>query len=158
MDLLKNDPNESLAYLRAKAINTLTLKCADVFWKNRDAILEGSYSKSLINDIPELTETFQTISEISTKYIYNARKVVELEIAGFRIMSALVEDFVTVALTPEDKREKEHKKVLQLLPKQFAFDESSTPYVKVMHILDFISGMTDLFALKLYRKLRGIEI
>ena len=33
-----------------------------------------------------------------------------------------------------------------------------TPYLKVMRILDFISGMTDLFALKLYRKLRGIEI
>lgn len=157
-DLLKEDPNESLAYLRAKAINTLALKCADVFWENKKAILDGTYKKSLINDIPELEKVLKTISDISTKHIYNARKVVELEIAGFRIMSALVEDFVTAALTLKKDREKEHQKILELLPIQFAFDEATTPYVKVMHILDFISGMTDLFALKLYRKLRGIEI
>ena len=157
-DLLKDDPNESLAYLRAKAINSLTYKCANVFLGNKEAILSGNYNKSLIEDIPELSETLDEIKEISTKKIYNARKVVELEIAGFRIMSALVQDFVNAALTPKDDREKEHKKILELLPKQFAFDEESTPYIKVMHILDFISGMTDLFALKLYRKLRGIEI
>lgn len=157
-DLLKDDPNESLAYLRAKSINTLTLQCADVFWNNKDNILAGTYNKSLIDDLPELAKTLKIISDISIKYIYNARKVVELEIAGFRIMSALVEDFVTAALSPENEREKEYKKILELLPKQFVFDEASTPYVKVMHILDFISGMTDLFALKLYRKLRGIEI
>lgn len=90
--------------------------------------------------------------------IYNTRKVVELEIAGFKIMSGLVEDFATAALTPADRREKEHKKILELLPRQYRFDESSKPYVKIMQILDFVSGMTDVFALQLYRKLRGIEI
>lgn len=157
-DLLLEDPNESLAYLRAKAINTLTNKCAEVFLNNKESILSGKYGKSLIEDIPEVSNTLKIIKDISTEQIYNARKVVELEIAGFRIMSALVEDFVTAALTPKADREKEHKKILELLPKQFVFDEASTPYIKVMHILDFISGMTDLFALKLYRKLRGIEI
>lgn len=157
-DSLEDDPNESLAYLRAKAINTLTNRCADVFLNNKESILSGLYNKSLIEDIPEVSDTLKIIKDISTKQIYNARKVVELEIAGFRIMSALVKDFVNAALTPKDDREKEHKKILELLPKQFAFDEASTPYIKVMHILDFVSGMTDLFALKLYRKLRGIEL
>lgn len=73
-------------------------------------------------------------------------------------MSGLVEDFVTSALTPKLNRDKEQQKILVLLPKQFSFDESSSPYVKVMHIIDFISGMTDVFALKLYRNLRGIEM
>jgi dGTPase len=155
---LKDDPNESLAYLRAKAINTLTNRCAEVFLDNKDSILSGDYDKSLIEDIPELSSTLKIIKDKSKKKIYNAKKVVELEIAGFRIMSALVQDFVTAALTPKDIRDNEEKKILELLPKQFAFDEASTPYNKVMHILDFISGMTDLFALKLYRKLRGIEI
>ena len=136
----------------------MTYKCADAFWNNREVILKGEYEKSLIDDVSELKDVLRTIEDISIKKIYNARKVVELEIAGFRIMSGLVEDFVTAALTPLDKREKEQKKILELLPKQYTFDESSTPYVKVMHIIDFVSGMTDLFALQLYRKLRGIEI
>lgn len=157
-DLLKNDPNESIAYLRAKSINTLIHKCADVFWKNKEKILKGNYKKSLIDDIPELQTVIKKIKEKSTEKIYNAKKVVELEIAGFKIMSGLVEDFVSSALTPKEKRDKEQKKILELLPTQFSFDESSNSYVKVMHIIDFISGMTDVFALKLYRKLRGIEI
>ncbi|MCU4175219.1 dGTP triphosphohydrolase [Carboxylicivirga sp. N1Y90] len=157
-DDLKEDLNESIAYLRAKSINTLTYKCAKVFLQNKELILKGEYNKSLIQDIPELEKTMQDIENKSIDRIYNARNVVELEIAGFRIMSSLIEDFVTSALTSLENRDKEQKKILELLPNQFSFKESSTPYIKVMHILDFISGMTDLFALKLYRKLKGIDI
>lgn len=155
---LKDDPNESIAYLRAKAINTLIYKTADAFWENREDILIGVYDKSLIDSIPELSSIMKKIENVSIKKIYNAKKVVQLEIAGFRIMSALVEDFVTSALTKEESRDKEQNKILGLLPKQFSFEESSSPYEKVMHIIDFIAGMTDLYALKLYRKLRGIEL
>lgn len=155
---LCSDPNESIAYLRAKAINVLIYKCTEVFWQNRDVILAGTFDKSLMDAIPEMQEALGKIAKTSVKKIYNARKVVELEIAGFRIMSGLVEDFVTAALTPGNKREKEHKKILELLPQQFLFEEDEAPYEKVMHVLDFISGMTDVYALKLYRKLRGIEM
>lgn len=155
---LKEDANESIAYLRAKAINTLIYKTADVFWKNREDILNGNYDKSLIDSIPELESVMKKIESVSVNKIYNAKKVVQLEIAGFRIMSALVEDFVTSALTSKESRDKEQNKILGLLPKQFSFEESSNPYEKVMHIIDFIAGMTDLYALKLYRKLRGIEL
>lgn len=155
---LKEDPNESIAYLRAKSINTLIDKTADVFWNNKEKILKGEYDKSLINNIPELESVMKKIEDISIEKIYNAKSVVKLEIAGFRIMSGLVEDFVTSALTQKEFREKEQNKILGLLPKQFSFEENDSSYKKVMHIIDFISGMTDLYALKLYRKLRGIEI
>lgn len=155
---LEDDPNESIAYLRAKSINALIHRCADVFWDKKEEILNGSYNKSLLDSIPELNEVMGKIEKISIEKIYNAKKVVQLEIAGFRIMSGLVEDFVTAALTPEIKREKEQRKILELLPNQFSFDEKISSYEKVMHIIDFIAGMTDLYALKLYRKLRGIEL
>lgn len=158
LDELKSDRNEAMAYLRAKSINTVALKCANVFIANMDAILAGKYKGALINNIPELKDVLAEIENISIEKIYNYKKVVKLELAGFRIMSGLVEDFVTAALTPETARQKEHKKVLKLLPSQYTFDEKDTPYHKVMHIIDFISGMTDLFALKLYRNLRGIEL
>ncbi|MQP29817.1 dNTP triphosphohydrolase [Sphingobacterium faecium] len=158
LEILEEDKNEALSYLRAKSINTLTLKCCDVFIKNLDNIIEGNYNNTLLEDIPEVQATLEAISKISVKKIYNYIGVVKLELAGFRIMSGLVEDFVTAALTPKDEREKEHKKILELLPKQFHFKEDESDYEKVMHIIDFIAGMTDLFALKLYRNLRGIEI
>ncbi|WP_286734037.1 MULTISPECIES: deoxyguanosinetriphosphate triphosphohydrolase [Sphingobacterium] len=155
---LEDDKNEALSYLRAKSINALTLKCAERFIENQSKIIKGEYLNTLLEDIREIQPTLEKIREISDEKIYNNIKVVKLELAGFRIMSGLVEDFVTAALTPKKDREKEHKKVLELLPKQFNFKEEETDYEKVMHIIDFISGMTDLFALKLYRNLRGIEI
>ncbi len=155
---LSPDKNEAIAYLRANAINILALKCAEVFNNNQQKIISGTYNSTLIEDIHELQDVLKKIEEISIKKIYNFKKVVKLELSGFRIMSGLVEDFVTAALTPADKREKEHEKILELLPSQYMFVEDSSPYVKVMHVIDFISGMTDLFALKLYRNLRGIEL
>ncbi|WP_245857040.1 dGTP triphosphohydrolase [Mucilaginibacter auburnensis] len=158
VDELESDKNEAIAYLRAKSINTLTLKCADVFIKNEEQILAGQYHNTLIEDIPELASELKAIVSLSYKKIYNYKEVVKLELAGFRIMSGLVEDFVTAALIPKEQRQKEHNKVLELLPSQFKFDESDSDYLKVIKMIDFISGMTDLFALKLYRTLRGIEI
>lgn len=155
---LEDDKNEAVSYLRAKSINTLTLKCVEVFKNNLDNILAGTYDNTLIEDIPEIQKPLKEINDISEKQIYNFKGVVKLELAGFRIMSGLVEDFVTAALTPKEDRQKEHKKVLELLPSQFTFKEDESDYNKVMHMIDFISGMTDLFALKLYRNLRGIEI
>lgn len=155
---LESDKNEAVAYLRAKSINTLALKCADVFITRKDLMLEGKYDNTLIEDIPELASELKAITDISIEKIYNYKEVVKLELAGFRIMSGLVGDFVTASLVPEDKRQKEHRKILELLPSQFKFNESDSDYIKVMQVIDFISGMTDLFALKLYRNLRGIEI
>lgn len=158
LNLLEKNKNESISYLRAKCINTLINHCVDVFINQQDAILKGEYNNSLIEDIPELRTIFEKIEEINIKYIYNNKSVVELEIAGFRIMSSLVEDFVLSALTPKEDRDKEQQKILELLPSQYTFKEENSDYEKVMCILDFISGMTDIYALKLYRKFKGIEL
>jgi len=158
LDIIKDDKNETIAYLRAKAINYLTKRCADIFLDKKDAIIQGNFNSDLISEIKEAEDVIKRIKDISAKSIYNAYSVSKIEIAGFRIMSGLIEDFIEAALKPKEERQKRHKKVLNLLPSQYRFDESSTPYTKVMHIIDFVSGMTDLYALKMYKNLRGIEI
>jgi len=157
-ELLNEDPNEKISYLRAKAINYLAIRCGELFIENHPVILNGNYTGDLISNIPEATEIIKKIKKISTEKIYNYPSVVKIEVAGFKIMSGLVEDFVNAALVIESKRQKRDKKILTLLPNQYKFDEKDTPYNKVMSIIDFVSGMTDLYALKLYRNLRGIEI
>jgi len=148
---LKEDPNEKIAYLRAKAINYLAIRCADLFMDDHLDILNGKYSGDLISNIPETKEIIKKIKEISIEKIYNYPSVVKIELAGFRIMSGLVEDFVNAALISKENRQKRDKKILSLLPNQYKIKEYSTHYEKVMSIIDFVSGMTDLYALKLYR-------
>jgi dGTPase len=155
---LRADPNEMIAYLRAKAINFLTQASAEVFLKNKTQIIKGQFSGSLIEKVIKAQPVLKEIEEISIDKIYNHSSVVKIELAGFRIMSGLIQDFVEAALTLKDDRKTRHKKVLKLLPKQYSFDEKQRPYQKVMCILDFMSGMTDLYALELYRNIRGIEM
>lgn len=155
---LKNDKNEAVAYLRAKSINCLTRKCADSFLQHQDKIIQGQFNQSLIDSLTDIADVLGEISTNSIRRIYNHESVVRIELAGFHIMSGLIEDFVESALIEKSKRTKRHIKTLNLLSSQYTFEESDTPYVKVMHIIDFVSGMTDLYALKLYRNLRGIEM
>jgi len=158
IELLKEDANETISYLRAKAINYLAVRCSEVFMENRDAILQGEFVGDLIGNIEEAQCVLKEISARSVSQIYNHPSVIKIELAGFRIMSGLVEDMVSASLTSASERDKMQSKVISLIPEQYIFSETDSDYEKVMCIFDFIGGMTDLFALKLYRNLRGIEI
>jgi dGTPase len=152
------DVNEKIAYLRAKSISYLTMLCADTFQQNADAILNGTFEGDLIGHHPATKLVLNELVARSVKHIYNYPSVVKIELAGFRIMGGLLEDFVGAAVTEASKRNSMQKNLLGLLPSQFQFKESDSPYQKVMCMIDYASGMTDIYALKLYRNLRGIEV
>jgi len=95
------------------------------------------------------------ISEISVDRIYNASTVVQIEIAGFKVMNALLEEFIPAYL----KEDKGHfdKKIVAMIPAQFHTVQTDT-YAKIRTVLDYVSGMTDIYAVDLYRKIKGISI
>ena len=76
------------------------------------------------------------------------------EIAGYKIIGTLLEEFVTAIIQPKNLYS---KKILSLLPGQYK-TESDLSYHKIQAAVDFISGMTDVFALDLYRKIKGISL
>ena len=92
--------------------------------------------------------------DISIKEIYNYRSVVEIELAGYKILGGLLEEFIPAVLYP-DKPNSE--KLLQLLPPQFTY-QGEELYLKLQSVIDFISGMTDIYAVDLYRKIKGIAL
>lgn len=155
---LESDANEVISYLRAKSINFLTQRCAAVFIQHADSILAGNFDGDLLGEIHEIQEVLQDIKEQSYRRIYNHNSVVRIELAGYRIMSGLVEDLVRAALMPVLERTEMHKKTVLLIKEQYRFEEGDSDYEKVLSVFDFVSGMTDLYALRLYRHLRGMEI
>jgi len=155
---LEADENEVISFLRAKSINFLTNRCAEIFLQNGPLILNGSFDSDLISEIIEAKSILKEIKAKSIQKIYNHSSVIKIELAGFRIMSGLVEDLVMAALCPVEKRQKIHLKIIDLISPQYVFKETDSAYEKVMCIFDFVGGMSDLYALKLYRNLRGIEI
>jgi len=149
------DKNEQISYLRAGVIGKLIYESIQIFEDNEEAILEGTFSGSLIDRLPTVqTEAMKRVQEISIKEVYNHRSVVEIEIAGYKIIGTLLEEFVEAIMTPEDKYS---RKILSLLPDQYKPTEESS-YNKIQSVVDFVSGMTDVFALDLYRKIKGISL
>jgi dGTPase len=109
--------NEKISYLRAKVINLLTVKAAEVFLDNRQQILEGTFNDTLIDNIEKRTGALAEVMRISNEKIYNHDTVLEIEIAGYNVMSELLHLFVPALL----KQKPDHKdeKVLKLFPLQF---------------------------------------
>ncbi|MDP2336893.1 MAG: deoxyguanosinetriphosphate triphosphohydrolase [Bacteroidota bacterium] len=152
---LVSDQNEQIAYLRASVIGKLVRQCVDVFWEKQPEILTGSFQKPLIDQVhPTSLTAIKEIKEISVRNIYNDRSVIEIEISGYQIIGTLLEVFMEAILNP---KEGISKKMLMLIPEQYR-GEHSTTYEKVQAVVDFVSGMTDLYALDLYRKIKGINI
>ena len=96
----------------------------------------------------------EKIQSVSLKKIYNDRAVIEIEIAGYKILGTLLEAFITAIVEPKEFLS---KKLLALIPSQYQNDDKSM-YSKIQSVIDFVSGMTDLFALDLYRKITGMEL
>jgi len=149
------DPNEQVSYLRAGVISKLVKLCASGFWQNHEAILGGRFESSLIKSLPEAqNQAMQVVKDISVSKIYNHRSVVEIEIAGYKIIGTLLDEFIGATMNPSEAYS---KKLLSLVPRQYQ-PQNDSAYIKIQSAIDFISGMTDLYALDLYRKIKGISL
>lgn len=149
------DESQKLSLLRAMLVNILTRKCTQAFLENEEALLEGSLNKSLIDLIDDQTTShLKKIDSLSIQKIYNHTSVVEKELAGYHVIYGLLEDFVGALMHTQMAKS---QKILKLIPMQFKLSANGASYENLMSISDFISGMTDNYAMDLFRKLRGIQ-
>lgn len=149
------DKNEQIAYLRSSVIGELVAKCSDVFINNENDILNGTFEGSLISKIDDLAGyAYKICTEKSSKYIYKSKDVVDIEIAGYNIIYTLI-DKLTDAVFNTDKAYS--KQLLARIPEQYEVS-AETPYGKIQAVLDYISSMTDIYALDLYKKITGMSL
>lgn len=148
------DANERISFLRATVINKLVDCVSKVFVANYELIMEGLFTNSLISHLPDFEKNaMENCREFSKKNIYRHPSVVKIEVTGFNIIGSLLDDFVHAVLKPDNSY---NKRLLSLVPEQFMTDNDDT-YSRIQVVLDFISNMTDLYAVQLYKDLRGIE-
>ena len=145
-----DDPNEKIGYLRSCVIGTLVGACADSFISGEDQILHGEFKGSLIESLPALERAaYQKCNELSWNKIYRASDVVDIELAGMSIITYLLDKLIHAILYPNLNYS---RLLLSKVPQQYEVD-APTLYGKIQAAVDHISGMTDVYALDLYRKL-----
>lgn len=149
---LVSDVNEQIAYLRSCVIGLLIEECVKAFLDNEELILQGTFQGSLIKHISSLpARAYAYCSQLSVEKIYRSRDVLDIELAGFRIISTLLELMMDAVRSPE----KAYSKLLiDRVSSQYDI-KAPALYDRIQAVLDYISGMTDVFALDLYRKING---
>ncbi len=150
------DDNKKIQFLRARIINLLVHKLCDIFMQHEDALLSGVLDRSLMDMLPPShSEIIKTIDLYSVSNIYNHRSVVEVELAGYNIIGYLLKELIYAVLQPGSAKA---KKLRNLIPAQFVIDDyNGILYSNLLSITDFISGMTDLFAVDMYQKMTGTK-
>lgn len=150
-----DDPNEKVSYLRSCVIGTLVHQCAIAFVNHEEEILRGEFHGSLLDHISPLEKNgYNRCSELSWEKIYRAGDVVDIELAGNQIITFLMEKLIHAVRYPHLNYS---KLLLSKVPQQYEIN-APTLFGKIQAVLDHISGMTDVYALDLYRKLNGMSL
>ncbi|MCE5179593.1 MAG: dNTP triphosphohydrolase [Porphyromonadaceae bacterium] len=149
------DVNEQIAYLRSGVIGLLVDECSKVFLANEESILSGSFTGSLIDCIsPVSSNAYLACSLFARQHIYRSRDVLDVELAGYRIIGFLLEVFTKAIQNPGHAYS---GLLLNRIPEQYETD-SPGMYGKIQSVIDYVSGMTDVYALDLYRKITGMGL
>ncbi|MFO8235231.1 MAG: dNTP triphosphohydrolase [Bacteroidales bacterium] len=150
------DTNEGIAYLRASVINKLVHETANIFINNYDTIMQGKFGTSLVDKLSGTSkEAFTTCKNLAINDIYNHQSVVKIELTGYNVLGTLLDAYLGAVFKPHEKYS---KKLFSFLPMQFRVDESVGYYEKIRSVIDFVSGMTDLYAVDLFNDIVGIRL
>ena len=149
------DDNEKVVYMRACVIGRLERECVQVFVDHEEDILNGTFEGSLIDHISEpANEAYKRCASLSVERIYKSRPVLDVELSGYKIMETLMSHFIEAARYPDRFYSKQ---LISRVSNQYDIDSPNLE-TRLMAVIDYISGMTDVYALDIYQKICGISL
>ena len=133
----------------------LVRRCAESYIDTEDLILGGRFRGSLLESLDSIEgEAYRRCNDLSWDKIYHASDVVDIELAGNRIITFLLEKLIGAVVNPDLNYS---RLLLSKVPRQYDV-EAPTLFGKIQAVLDHVSAMTDVYALDLFRKLNGLSL
>ena len=149
------DENEQVVYMRASVIGKLENECVDAFLANEEAIMQGTFQGSLIKHIRERQRNaYERCVEVAYGKIYHSKPVLDIELGGYHIMETVMHRMMEAIVNPDRFYSQQ---LLRRVSSQYEINAPDLP-TRVMAVIDFISGMTDVFALDFYQKINGTSL
>jgi len=155
-----DDRGRRVEYFRAVTVDAMIQAAVKAFAENYDGLMGGSFDEELTAKVERSLE-FKAFKTLAREKIYSARPVVEIEACGFEVIAGLLEAFVGAINAEATKSETGKVRactLLSLMPKREAGLERLSVYERTLLATDFVSGMTDTFAVDLYQRIRGISL
>jgi dGTPase len=157
------DDHSRVTYLRALVFKKAVDELVDTFVAHETNLLAGQFTGDLLSKAPS-SAAFAEMKDMAVRKVYSMRSVLEIEAAGFEIIPGLLEVFTdAVEKAAAGSKCPKARKLLKLMPREFQEDEKTSlpftePYTRLLGVVDFVAGMTDSFALNLYRKIKGMAL
>ena len=147
-------------YLRARTIDALVTEAADAFAARVQAMLAGAFDEELIALIPHAA-ALEAFRALARDRVYHSAVVLNLQSPGAAILGELLQAFVgAVEAAAAGAIAPGARAILDFLPGQFLSAEgrpAADLYARVLGITDFVSGMTDSYAVAIAAKVRALQ-
>ena len=134
------------------------------FKENYEEIMKGEFEYELLDKSSgsDIRKSYKKLQYI----VFDNKNIIQTELAGGEILTGLLEIFIKAAekdsfKTQGNDRETRLYKNISSSYRYIYENLNNHPneeYKRIQLITDFISGMTDTYALNLYRKLKGIRL
>lgn len=140
---------------------------SDAFIEQYESIMNGEFHKELLSISSQAT-LIANLKKFSYYKIYNAAPILKLELMGNEILTFLLDRFMDALIVydTDQPMSEMQEKYIDLLSRNYLdnyhrsvkmiVDEGERLYHRLLLGCDFIAGMTDSYAKRLYQELRGI--
>lgn len=155
------EEREQIGKLRAVAIGRLIDESVAVFLDNENALLAGKFGNEIVY-LTKFASDLRAAIELARNKLYNSDRKTRLEIAGSEIIGGLLDIFAELVIDLVNKGFDRHKlttssqRLVRLMGTSLGPAENA--YQALLCVTDFVSGMTDRFAVETYRTLKGISL
>lgn len=144
------------------------------FIENLSSIDEGTYSNELLDEDPFKVE--ESLKLFTRKYIFKNREILSAELTGASVLNGLLDILIKLYFNEDESNRfhitgltsktiirtaihEELNKTMKNSLELNCFDvKELNSYYKLRIVVDFVSGMTDQYAVKLYQRLSGQKL
>ncbi|MBQ2814389.1 MAG: dNTP triphosphohydrolase [Akkermansia sp.] len=142
-------PQSGIRFARAMAVGHCIRLLRETMEAQYEAMMEGSLDRSLMK-VSALRDDYEAVSRFSRQHIYNHESVMKIEITGFNVIHGLLELFLHWVEKPEHALGPRIAAVLHARP-----EHTVSRAARFAHMIDYVSGMTDSYAMQMYTGLTG---
>jgi dGTPase len=155
----KNNLELAIQHFRVIVQGFFINAAVEEYCKNIDRIISGEYNGDLLQNSYAAT-TAKALKEIGVEKIFRNRLILENEIIGFNTINYLLRELIPVVLADGKGGNPLQSRFYEMISTNYRFIYENfsqrTTYNKLQLAADYVCGMTDNFALKLYHKWQGL--
>ncbi|MGI2032887.1 dGTP triphosphohydrolase [Rhizobium panacihumi] len=158
-------PKNKLKFLRSAASLAMVERCVDAFITNEDRILSGTMDGTLLQNSDELREIEIKLREACEEKIYHKYKKIRSEAGAYEIIKDILSIF-SEAIEENLSSKKNSQKNITISERSINLIkiidqtgrnlmEETDAYNAYLKLIDYISGMTDKYAMDIFDTLAG---